>query len=66
MTVLIFAINVHGCGISLKPFMDLMVSETMRGVMQTLYKSTLRKTLISRQAVDAVVLAKDLLPPVKM
>ena len=40
--------------------------ETVCLVMQTLYKSTLNKAFIIRQIVDAVVISKNLLPPVKV
>ena len=39
--------------------------ETVCLIMQTLYKSTLNEAFIIRQIVDAVVVSKSLLPPVK-
>ena len=66
MTVLIHILNVPSCGLQLEPCLDLMASETVCLVMQTLYKSTLNEAFIIRQIVDAVVVSKNLLPPVKM
>ena len=42
-----------------------MAPETVCLVMQTFYKSTLNEAFIIRQIVDAVVVSKNLLPPVK-
>ena len=42
-----------------------MAPETVCLIMQTLYKSTLNEAFIIRQIVDAVVVSKNLLPPVK-
>ena len=43
-----------------------MAPETVCLVMQTLYKGTLNEAFIIRQIVDAVVVSKNLLPPVKL
>ena len=59
-------LNVQSCGLQLEPCLDLMAPETACVVMQTLYKSTLNEAFITRQVVDAVVVSKNLLPPVKM
>ena len=58
-------LNVQSCGLQLEPCPDLMAPESVCLVMQTLYKSTLNKAFIIRQIVDAVVVSKNLLPPVK-
>ena len=42
-----------------------MASEIVGCVMQTLYKNTTVEALIIRQAVNAILVAKDLLPPTK-
>ena len=59
-------LNVQSCGLQLEPCLDLMAPETVCLVMQTLYKSTLHEALIIRQIIVAVVVSKNLLPPVKM
>ena len=53
------------CGLQLEPCLDLMAPETVCLVMQTFYKSTLNEAFIIRQIVNAVVVSKNLLPPVK-
>ena len=58
-------LNTQSCGLLLEPRLDLMAPETVCLIMQTLYKSTLNEAFIIRQIVDAVVLSKNLLPPVK-
>ena len=59
-------LNVQSCGLQLEPCLDLMAPETVCLVMQTLYKSTLNEAFIIRQIADAVVVSKNLLPPVKL
>ena len=59
-------LNVQSCGLQLEPCLDLLAPETVCLVMQTLYKGTLNEAFIIRQSVDAVVVSKNLLPPVKM
>ena len=58
-------LNAQSCGLQLEPCPDLPAPETVCLVMQTLYKSTLNEAFIIRQIVDAVVVSKNLLPPVK-
>ena len=59
-------LNVQSSGLELEPCLDLMAPEAVRLVMQILYKSTQNEAFIIRQIVDAVVVSKNLLPPVKM
>ena len=65
-TVTYLILNVQSCGLQLEPCLDLMAPETVCLVMQTLYKSTLNEAFIIRQIADAVVVSKNLLPPVKL
>ena len=55
-------LEVQSCRLQL----DTMTPETVCLVMQTLHKNTLNEAFIIRQIVDAVVVSKNLLPPVKM
>ena len=58
-------LNTQSCGLLLEPCLDLMTPETECLIMQTPFKSTLNEAFIIRQIVDAVVVLKILLPPVK-
>ena len=58
-------LNVQSCRLQLEPCLDPMAPETVCLVTQTFYKSTLNEAFIIRQIVDAVVVLKNLLPPVK-
>ena len=60
-------LNVQSCRLQLEPSLDTMAPKNLMVslVMQTLHKSTLDEASIIRQIVDAVVVSKDLLPPVK-
>ena len=59
-------LNVQSCRLQLEPSLDTMAPKMLSLVMQTLHKSTLDEASIIRQTVDAVVVSKDLLPPVKL
>ena len=58
-------LNDQSCRLQLEPSLDTMAPKMVSLVMQTLHKSTLDEASIIRQIVDAVVVSKDLLPPVK-
>ena len=58
-------LNVQSCRLQLEPSLDTMAPKMVSLVMQTLHKSTLDEASTIRQIVDAVVVSKDLLPPVK-
>ena len=65
-TDIYIVVKVQNCGLILELFMNCMAPQMMRGVKEAPNKSTLDKMLITRQAVDAVVVAKELLPTVKL
>ena len=58
-------LDVQSCRLQLEPSLDTMAPETVSLVMQTLHKSTLDEAFIIRQNVGAIVVSKDLLPPMK-
>ena len=58
-------LDVPSCRLQLESSLDTMAPETVSLVMQTLHKSTLDEAFIVRQIVDAIVVSKNLLPPVK-
>ena len=58
-------LNVQSCRLQLEPSLDTMAPKMVSLVMQTLHKSTLDEASTIRQIVDAVVVSKDLLPPVE-
>ncbi|KAL3152104.1 hypothetical protein ABBQ32_001209 [Trebouxia sp. C0010 RCD-2024] len=58
-------LNAQCCRLQLEPFLDVMAPKAMCRVMQAFYKSTLDEAFVIRQSVDAVVVSKNLLPPVK-
>ena len=56
----------QSCRLQLEPSLDTTAPKTVSLVMQTLHKSTPDEAFMIRQIVDAVVVSKNLLPPVKM
>ena len=60
-------LNVQDCRLQLEPCLDSSSTapEAVCLVMQTFYKRKLNEAFIIRQIVDAVVVSKNLLPPVE-